>query len=139
MLRSRKDKIAFERVDITQKPIALFVDGDDLYISTLGDWKVWHCSNGTATELPIRSAVYQVFDGHLVYADQPGSNKSLGDPLKLYNLKTGEIKELAESVCDVAVLADRYIAYSVTLDGANFRWYVYDWQTGETTEMVKPV
>jgi len=146
LLRSPKDQIAFEKVDTTIKPIKVFANGDDLYICQWGDWQIWHYADGVANALPMTSFNYQVFDGHLLYQDSaPGVpkydvvNGPFGDPLKAYNLETGEEKVLAESVFYFAILGERYVAYGVNLDGANFRWYVYDWQTGETKEMVKPV
>ena len=146
LVRSPKNEIAFEPVETSLYPIMVFVDGEDLYICNRDDAQIWHCANGVETPLSVVSPYYQVFDGHLVYQDSaPGVpkydvvNGPFGDPLKVYNLETGEEKVLAESVFYFAILGERYVAYGVNLDGTNFRWYVYDWQTGETKEMVKSV
>jgi len=140
VVRSAKDKIAFEPVETACIPGNLFVDGEDLYILQAGTWQIWHWANGVETALPVVSPYYQVFDGHLIYnAGKPGAMGECGDPLVIHNLETGEEKLLAGSAFYFAILGERYIAYAVTPDGSVFRWYVYDWQTGETKEMVKPV
>ena len=139
LLRSSKDQIVFETMDMNVKPINLVFDGEDMYMSRRGDWRICRYADGKETVLPVASFTYLVFDGHLFYQDAtPGNVKPRGNPLKTYNLETEEEKIIVESMFEFAILGNRHVVYSSTLDGSNFRYYVYDWQTGETREMVKP-
>lgn len=111
--RSRKDEIAFEKINLDFDPNKIVADGEDLYLCRWIDPDLREGSNkayqvslirdGMTLPLPVYSWFYQVLDGCVLYRES--------DPyvLKCYDISTGETTVLAEDVFEFSVLEDRYI------------------------------
>ena len=109
-LRSRKDVIDFEKIQLNFHPVKVLADGEDLYFSRGGegyDWRVIHYRNGVETELPIYAYDYQILDDKLIYVDEQETWKA-----KSYDLQTGEITVLQERAHDFAIMEERYIGFT---------------------------
>ena len=123
-LRSRKDVIDFEKIQLSFYPIKIFADGEDLYFCEGGygrSYKLIHYRNGVETRLPICAYDYQILDGHVIYRDETDSKL-----LKSFNLSTGETQVLCDTLFDFSILEGRYIC-SLCYGGAV---EIYDWQNG---------
>lgn len=134
-LRSPKDRIEFETIELSFYPIAMTAKGDDLFFTSGGEgvrWQVIHYRDGVETTLPIYSYFYQVLDNTLIYADDATFNGRFD--INAYDLETGEITPLMENVLEFSILEDRYICAACYKDNTCW-WVMLDWQTGEMTYM----
>lgn len=124
-LRSAKETIDFEEISLGFYPIKVFADGEDLYFCEGGQsrsYQLIHYRDGVETRLPIRAYDYQILDGHVIYRDEDHSKL-----LKSYDLATGEIEVLCDTMFDFSILEGRYICslcYGNEVE-------IYDWQTGQ--------
>lgn len=123
-LRSRKDEIDFERIDLDFYPIAVVGDGEALYFCKggVGNYNLFRWCDGEQTALPMQAYFYQVLDGHVLYLAE---NNAV---LKSYDLQSGETTVVEENVFDFAILEGRYICMNMY----NADAVILDWQTGET-------
>lgn len=123
-LRSRKDEIDFEKIELSFYPIKIFADGEDLYFCEGGyarSYQLIHYRDGVETRLPFRAYDYQILDGHVIYRDLDTSGL-----IRSYDLRTGESEVLHDEMFDFSILEDRYIC--MLCYGGEVQ--VYDWQTG---------
>ena len=123
-LRSRKDTLAFEKIQLDFYPIAVVGDGEALYFCKggVGNYNLFRWCDGEVTELPMQSYFYQVLDGHVLYLAEENT------VLKSYDLESGETAVVKENVFDFSVLEGRYVC----MDMYNADAVILDWQTGET-------
>lgn len=129
-LRSRKDVIDFEKIQLSFHPVKVIADGEDLYFSRGGrgyDYRVIHYRDGVEKELPIYAYDYQILDGKLLYHDEQEEWV-----IRSYDLQTGEITVLQERCHDFAIMNDRYVGFTC-VDEENHPYpLILDTQTGET-------
>lgn len=124
-LRSRKDVVEFEQIELSFYPTAICVDGEDLYITSASSrprYQVIHYGEGKETPLPIHSAFVQTLDNDLIYLDAVTQNV-----VKSYDLITGEVTVLLENVHKFSVLEGRYICF----DLYNEPPVILDYETGK--------
>lgn len=108
-LRSRKDKVDFEKIPLSFFPIKVLADGGDLYFCEGGkslDRQVIHYRDGVETRLPVYAYDYQILNGKLIYID-------INDTwvAKSYDLQTGKTEVLRERAADFSILEERYICF----------------------------
>ena len=126
-LRSRKDAIDFEKIDLSFYPIKVLANGEDLYFCEGGkSYQVIHYRDGVETRLPVKAYDYQILDGELIYRDLDEQ------AVKAYDLKTGETEVLWENVVYFSILKERYLCFICV--GEDSR-YILDWQTGESSQL----
>ena len=133
--RSRKDVIGFEKIELAFDPNKIIADGEDLYIcqwlnmdeqkATGNRYRVNLVQDSKITTLPVYSWFYQVLDGSVLYLEEKTYS------LKCYNVITSETTTLAENVFEFSVLEDWYIC----IDTFNDNPYIYDWQTGNYSQI----
>lgn len=100
---SREDMV-FTKVETSENPIAVCVNGDDLFYAKWGKtWYIYHISDGVEEKLPIQSFYFQSIGEQIIYIDK----NSLA--LKSYNWKTEEERLLSETVLHFCILEDRYV------------------------------
>lgn len=130
-LRSPKDQIEFERVEVGFETAAgICMDGEDLYLNEAWTYQVYRYKDGEITRLPVQSSDYQVANGQLFY------RASAGDcGLRAYNLETGEDRVILEDIHTFSIFEDRYLYYHYgTWDGETYLGDfigIIDLQTGE--------
>lgn len=123
-LRSRKDEIDFEKIDLDFYPIAVVGDGEALYFCEGGEameYNVIRWCDGQQTKLPAQSCYYQVLDGHVLYLAEENTI------LKSYDMESGETTVLEENVFDFSILEGRYVC----MDMRNEDAVILDWTTGK--------
>ena len=128
-LRSSKDVIDFEKIELSFYPIKVLADGEDLYFCEGGlsrSYQLIRYRDGEETRLPFRAYDYQVLDGHVIYRDLDTSGM-----LKSYDLVTGESEVICDEMFDFSILEGRYIC-SLCFGGDV---QIYDWQTGQTLQI----
>ena len=123
-LRSRKDEIAFEKIELDFYPIAVVGDGKALYFCKggVGNYNLFRWCDGEVTELPVQSYFYQLLDGNVLYLAEENT------VLKSYDMESGETAVVAENVFDFSILEGRYVC----MDMYNADAVILDWQTGQT-------
>ena len=128
-LRSRKDNINFEKIQLSFHPVKVIANGEDLYFCRGGrdyDYRVIHYRDGVEKELPIYAYDYQLLDGKLLYHDEKETWV-----IKYYDLQTGEIAVLQERCHDFAIMEDRYIGFTCVDDQNHPYPVILDTETGE--------
>lgn len=128
-LRSEKEKIYFEKINLSFSPIKVFADGEDLYFCEGGlgyTYQVIHYRNGVETPLPMCAYNYQILDGKLIYEEDAEKFRTV----KSYDLKTGDVQILQERVQSFSILEGRYINFFCVEEGEAC-WRILDWQTGK--------
>ena len=127
-LRSRKDKVAFEKIPLSFYPIKVLADGEDLYFCEGGkslERQLIHYRDGVETRLPVYAYDYQIFDGKLIYNDIKDSWV-----VKSYDLQTGETAVLQERAADFSILEERYLCFEC-VDSENHPYpLILDTHTG---------
>lgn len=134
-LRSRKDSLDFEKIQLSFCPIKVLADGEDLYFTESGAgerYQLIRYRDGVETRLPIRAVEYQILDGHVIYRCEDEAGRAI----KSYNLETGEIKVLQEGGFNFSILEDRYVCLCCADDQGRGYCTVLDWQTGEYVQLV---
>lgn len=124
-LRSGKDVVDFESLQLSFCPAAICVDGKDIFFTSGNSdlrYQVIHYQDGVENALPIYSAFVQVLDNCLIYLDAVEKNV-----VKSYDLTSGEVTVLQENVYEFSVLEGRYICF----DRYNMPPAILDWETGE--------
>ncbi len=129
-LRSRKDEIDFEKIELSFHPVKVLADGKDLYFCRGGknyDWHVIRYRDGVETPLPLYAYDYQIMDGKLIYHDEKEKWT-----IKSYDLQTGEIAVLQERAHDFSIMPEGYIGFTC-VDGNNHGYpLILNTKTGET-------
>ncbi len=129
-LRSRKDEIDFEKIELSFHPVKVLADGEDLYFCRGGknyDWHVIRYRDGVETPLPLYAYDYQIMDGKLIYHDEKEKWT-----IKTYDLQTGEIAVLQERAHDFSIMPEGYIGFTC-VDGNNHGYpLILNTKTGET-------
>ena len=127
-LRSRKDKVDFEKIPLSFYPIKVLANGEDLYFCEGGKSlarQLIHYRDGVETRLPVYAYDYQIFDGKLIYNDINDSWV-----VKSYDLQTGETEVLQERAADFSILEERYICFEC-VDSENHPYpLILDTHTG---------
>ena len=134
-MRSPKDVIAFEKIELDFDPNKVVVNGEDLYFCEWVDeeardeeaqrYRVNLVRDGVRTQLPVYSWFYQILDHFVLYLEE-GSNA-----LKCYDLHTGQTKLLEDNVFEFSILEKRYIC----IDLMSTASVILDWQTGERVQL----
>lgn len=133
-LRSRKDSLAFEKIELSFSPIKVLADGEDLYFTESGvgeRYQLIHYRDGVETRLPIRAVEYQILDGHVIYRDEDEA----GRMIKSYDLETGEIKVIHQEGFNFSILEGRYVCLLCADSNGQGYYSILDWQTGQLTEL----
>ena len=107
IMRSRKDQIAFEPISLSFYPVAVYAEGDTLYLAKGGkdtERQVIVYKDGVETKLPVYSWQYQILGDQLIYLDEMDK-----ETLKRYDLNTGEITVLQDRAVDFSILEGRYL------------------------------
>jgi len=132
VMRSRKDKIDFEPICLSFYPVAVYADGDTLYLATGGmnvERQIIMYKDGVETKLPVYSWRYQILNNRLIYLDEIDT-----DTLKSYDLNTGEITVLQDRAVDFSVIEGRYLGIEcVDADRRTFPC-ILDLETGDYYE-----
>ena len=101
-------------------------------------WQICWYKDGEITEFPITGGSFIRWRNQLIYHDDHWQRGTEYDPIKSYNLDTGEIRTLCEdTVFPFCVLDDRYLACIQYQDDSDC-YVLVDLETGELTEMYKP-
>jgi hypothetical protein len=134
-MRSLKDDIAFEKIELDFDPNKVVVHGEDLYFCEWVDednreedtrrYRVNLIRNCVTSRLPAYSWFYQVLDHFVLYLEE-GSNA-----LKCYDLHTGQTRLLEDNVFEFSVLGKRYLCIELM----NTDSVILDWQTGERVQL----
>lgn len=133
-LRSQKDSLDFEKIELSFFPIKVLADGEDLYFTEGGQskrYQVIRYHDGVETRLPISAVEYQVLDGHVIYRCEDEAGRSI----KSYNLQTGEIKVLHDEGFNFSILQERYICLCCADSNGRGYYCILDWETGECVEL----
>ena len=133
-LRSQKDSLDFEKMELSFFPIKVLADGEDLYFTEGGQsrhYQVIRYHDGVETRLPISAVEYQVLDGHVIYRCEDEAGRSI----KSYNLQTGEIKVLHDEGFNFSILQERYICLLCADSNGRGYYCILDWETGECVEV----
>lgn len=109
LYKSSVDEAAFEAIELSFEPIAVFAADDAIYLSTMRTYDLVQYKDGVETALPIRSVYYQVVGDQLIYLDDDTAENSCFQ-LVMYNLKTGEKQIVCSEAYSFCILADKYIA-----------------------------
>lgn len=121
VLRSRKDQIAFERLELSFHPQKVISNSHGLYLlSTLHPTVLYR--DGVETVLPFTAYWLHATEETVFYLDE--NEKYV---LKHYDPVSGEISTLEESVSQFAVLDDRYLCMDLFGDHT----VILDLQTGK--------
>ena len=134
LVRSPRQAINFEKIELSFPPAAVMADGDDLYIASQKPFQLTRWQEGTETQLPIRSVYYQVLNSEIIYLDDETLNQGTFT-LKSYDLQTGEICPLLEGVYDFCILENRYICAQCAGEKAA-RYLCLDRQSGQLVTML---
>lgn len=133
LYHSSRETINFEPIKLSFQPVAVYVDGEDIFLAKQGDFQLIQYTDGVETPLPCHSFFYQVMDGSLIYMDDQ-TNEGGCFLLKSYDLTTGEGQLLCENVYDFCILEDRYICCQCANPG-EATFILIDTQTNEMTQM----
>lgn len=128
-LRSRKDSVDFEKIELSFRPIKVYADGEDLYFCESRSWQVIRYRDGKETRLPIYAYDYQIQGDKLIYVDEKDEWV-----VKSYDLQTGETVVLQERASGFSILEDRYICFNCVDEENHPCWKILDLQTGEYSE-----
>lgn len=121
ILRSRKDRIEFERLELSFHPQKVVSHSHGLYLlSTLHPTVLYH--NGTETVLPFTAYWLHATEGAVYYLDE--EEKYV---LKRYDPASDDVVTMAENVSQFAVLENRYLCMDLFGDNT----VILDLQTGE--------
>lgn len=134
-LRSPKNDINFEEIELSFRPIRVYSHGHDLYFTVGGEgeeWQVVQYRDGKETRLPMNSYRYQILDNHLIYADEDTFKSTY--TIKSYNQETGETAVLHENVFEFSIFEERYICFRCH-ENNQVWWELLDWQSGEMKRM----
>lgn len=134
LVRSPRQAINFEKIELSFPPAAVMADGDDLYIASQRPFQLSHWHEGTETQLPIRSVYYQVMNSEIIYLEDDSFNQGTF-ALKSYDLQNGEIRLLLEEVFDFCILNNRYIC-AKCVEGRTARYLCLDRQSGQLVTML---
>ena len=114
-LRSRKDAVSFEEIPLSFYPAAIYVDGEDIYLSRYAalaegepNFRVIHYRDGVETPLPIYSSLLQAVGNTIYYLQN--------NTLKTYNTDTGAIEILQDRVFEFSILEERYLCITYLYD-----------------------
>ena len=132
-LKSEKAHISFEEIPLSFYPAAIYVDGEDIYLSRYAaleagepNFRVIHYRDGKETPLPIYSAILQAVGNTIYYLQN--------NTLKTYHTDTGAITVLQEDVYEFSILEDRYLCIDYLYDGGI---QILDMTTQETIYATK--
>lgn len=143
LMRSPKDTIQFEKIDLPINPGSVNHADGGLYIQPFwaNKYTVHFLSDadGTLTDLGIYygGSWTPIGDQKIISRQSRYFSKTRSTsckPLYLYDLKTGESEVLCDSVYRSIVLQNRYVCYWWA-DWQHHKWFVYDLETGETKLM----
>ena len=129
---SSRDEFRFTPVALSFQPIAVIADGDTLYLSKAGSWQIIKYQDGKETEFPIQSWKYQILGDAIYYLDKNGFSNSCS-PLKKYDMNTGEITLVCDTVFKFCILEGRYVCCEVWGDESGC--YIIDLETGTKEKM----
>ena len=114
-LKSKKDHISFEEIPLSFHPAAIYVDGEDIYLSRYAalaegepNFRVIHYRDGVETPLPIYSGLLQAVGNTIYYLQN--------NTLKTYNTDTGAIEILQDRVFEFSILEERYLCITYLYD-----------------------
>lgn len=121
ILRSRKDRIAFERLELSFHPQKIISHNHGLYLlSTLHPTVLYR--DGMETVLPFTAYWLHATEDAVYYLDENEKNV-----LKCYDPASGAISTIKKDVSQFAVLEDRYLCMDLMGDNTA----ILDLRTGE--------
>ena len=128
LFKASREDMAFEKIELDKEPIAVCVNGDDIFYAKSGNsWTVYHYAKAVETELPIKSFFFQSIGKRIIYIDQKTGE------LKSYNWETEEDTVLYERAMVFCILEDRYVCLQ---SGGMDNYILVDLYTGTTTNML---
>lgn len=138
LLRSSRSEIDFQPIDLGGDIGAYIAPYDGgFYFWRSGSWQICWYKDGKITELPITGGSFIRWKNQLIYQDNHWQDGTKYDPIKSYNLETGEVRTLCENTAfPFCILGDKYLACIQYLEKSK-SYILVDLDTGEQMEMYR--
>jgi len=136
LYRSRRDEINFELMDLGNIGNCVASYDGGFYFYRKPNKEICYYKDGEITELPIAGSSFQRWKDQIVFLNNVGQEH---DPIKSYDVNTGEIRTLLESsVFPFSIVGDRYLG-CLDYSTGNMIPIVIDLETGEKQEILDPM
>ena len=135
LYRSRRDDISFELMDLGNIGNCVASYDGGFYFYRLPNKEICYYKDGEITELPIAGSSFQRWRDQILFLNNVGQEH---DPIKIYDVNTGEIRTLLESSAfPFSIVGDRYLG-CLDCSTEDMITIVIDLETGEKREIPDP-